>query len=89
MKTTIKVDWSASEMNPWTSEIDVVNFNISSGIITCKSNDSRLGKNINIPMDRDFYNKKGMYIIYSGWEMIAWVNFDDVFEIINNKLTKI
>lgn len=83
MEKKIKVNWSASEMNPWTSEIDVVNFNISSGIITCKSDDSRLGKKINIPMDRDFYDEDNRYIIYKGWEMIAWVNFDDVFEIID------
>lgn len=81
MKTTIKVNWSASEMEPWTSEIDVIGYNSYNAVITCKSNDSRLRKKIEIPADMEYYDANGDYIIYRGYEMIAWINYNDAIHV--------
>ena len=84
---TIKMYYSASEMDPWTVKMRVVDFNINTGIIYCELNDSRINLHrdergyIMIPMDEVFYETIGhekMYIEGEGFEILMFVLYDEV-----------
>ena len=80
-KNFITVNWSASEMNPWTSELEVISA-CATGII-CKSNDSRLKTNdfgnVFIPAKKSAFNDRGYYVISNPlFEMIAFAEYSEV-----------
>lgn len=79
-KNFITVNWSASEMNSWTSELEVISA-CCTGII-CKPNDSRLKTNdfgyVYIPVEKSRF-KDGDYVISNIlFEMIAYVEYSEV-----------
>ena len=89
-KNNITINWSASETNPWTSELEIIKIGIS--CIVCKCNDSRLNTekdgNIWIPVDKREFKKSydgtfdfkltspTLHTIY------AWVEYDEIENLI-------
>lgn len=92
---TIKMHYSASEMNPWTVEMRVVDFSINTGIIYCELDDNRVILHrdergyVMIPMGVNFYkgdNDEKYYIEGSGYEMIMYVFYDEVLDWMNTTI---
>ena len=92
-KNFITVNWSASEMNPWTSELEVISA-CGTGII-CKPNDSRLKTNdfgnVFIPAKKSAFDNDGDYVISKTdlYEMIAYVEYSEVEKFIEENNYKL
>ena len=88
---TIKMHYSASEMDPWSVEMRVVDFNINTGIIYCELDDSRVILHrdergyVMIPMDADFYKDK-YYVEGRCYEMLMYVFYDEVLDWMNTTI---
>ena len=92
---TIKMHYSASEMDPWAVEMRVVDFNINTGIIYCELNDTRVTLHrdergyVIIPMDADFYESKNdnkYYVEGHAFEMLMYVFYDEVLDWMNTTI---
>ena len=88
----IKMHYSASEMNPWSVEMRVVDFNINTGIIYCELNDERVILHrdergyVMIPMDVDFYDDNKQYVEGRSFEMLIYVVYDEVLDWMNTTI---
>ena len=81
-KKIVTIHWSASEMDPWTTELEIIK--IKDNEIIAKTDDTRIIRqhktdengNIIFSIDKSY----GATDLYHGYEMLAYVVNDELFK---------